>query len=227
MFLFSTMICQLILTSFSAFPTAAGMQMIENTPFTQAICRIAISYQGTGRHTFSTVIVAFGLSSISVGIFFFLLGYFKMGNFVNRFPKYLITGCIGGIGIFLIITGLEVSTGVPWKWSLQGLKYYFSNEIKYLWLSTVVLEIILMILLKITKIYILPPFYFITIPAVMYIILYISGISLITAHEHHWFYEAQPVAKFTLMWDLFNPKEVNWTAIRQMIPTFISLTIFR
>ena len=51
MFLFSTLVCQIVLTSMSEFPTAAGMQMIENIPFMHTICNI----QQGGLHTLHKV----------------------------------------------------------------------------------------------------------------------------------------------------------------------------
>jgi hypothetical protein len=96
MFLFSTFLCQLVLTSMSEFPTAMGMMMVENIPFLHMICEIIVKQMGPGVDTFSTVLVAFALSTIVVGISFLLLGKFKVGNAVYFFPKHVIIGCIGG-----------------------------------------------------------------------------------------------------------------------------------
>ena len=92
--------------------------MVENIPFLHIIALQAIEVQGQGVDTFSTVFVAFALSSVVVGIFFYILGKFKLGNAVYYFPKHVIVGCIGGIGIFIFRTGVEVATKVGWKWSL-------------------------------------------------------------------------------------------------------------
>ena len=40
-----------------------------------------------------------------LGITFFLLGAFKLGGLVGFFPRHILVGCIGGVGVFLIITG--------------------------------------------------------------------------------------------------------------------------
>ncbi len=53
----------------------------------------------------STTIAAFALSSILTGLSFFLLGYLCLGVVIGFFPRHILVGCIGGVGVFLIQTG--------------------------------------------------------------------------------------------------------------------------
>lgn len=241
MFLFSTSMCQAFMTSMSEFPAAHGMQMVENIPFMHTIANVAIKHQGMGLETFSTVFVAFALSSIIVGIFFFILGYFKLGNTVYYFPRHLIIGCIGGIGIFLILTSIEISTSIPWEWTIKNLHIYFNTPPTntssssqslhtppyQLALATIGFEIILKILKQFTDLSMLPPFYFIAIPPVFYLIL----LPIRYTHPHlsfnDWFFPTAPsTTDVFLIWKLIDFRTVNWTAIVELIPTIISLTIF-
>lgn len=57
----------------------------------------------------ATTLVAFALSSILTGFSFCLLGALKLGVVVGFFPRHILVGCIGGIGIFLIQTGFVAS----------------------------------------------------------------------------------------------------------------------
>jgi len=57
----------------------------------------------------ATTLVAFALSSILTGLSFCLLGALKLGVVVGFFPRHILVGCIGGIGIFLIQTGFVSS----------------------------------------------------------------------------------------------------------------------
>ena len=45
---------------------------------------------GMGQETFSTVLVAFALSTICVGFFFYILGYYELGNAVYFFPRHIV-----------------------------------------------------------------------------------------------------------------------------------------
>ena len=53
---------------------------------------------------------------------------FKLGNAVYFFPRYVIVGCIGGIGVFVTQTGMEVSTDIPWKWTAKVAHQYIGND---------------------------------------------------------------------------------------------------
>eukprot|EP01041_Mallomonas_annulata_P003001 gene3001-5879_t len=226
MFLLSTTICQIFMTSMSEFPTAQGMMMVENIPFMHTIANIAIQNQGMGRETFATVFIAFALSSIIVGIFFLILGIFRLGNIVYFFPKHVIIGCIGGIGIFLILTSIEVSTNISWEWSLHTLRLLFHPHTYPLLLTTFTFEFILSLILYFTKLSLLPPFYFVSITPIFYIILLLCRIDFSIAHDMGWFFPTQQSADFWLIWDLIDFRSINWSTIGQLTPTIISLTVF-
>jgi len=146
MFLFSTLIFQLVLTKMSQFNGPEGMMMVENILFLQVISRTAMKVQGQGIETFSTAFFTFALASIVVGIFFYCLGKFNLGNAVYFFPKHIIVGCIGGIGIFIFQTGMEVATNVPWKWSFDNLELYCTSKVVILWTLAVGFELLLRVL---------------------------------------------------------------------------------
>ena len=98
MYLFSTAVAQLVFTFKSKFNNGIGLQMIENVPFYVELARIVISEQGYQMDALSTLFFLFGLSSVLVGIVFFLLGWLELGRVVYFFPSHVLIGCIGGIG---------------------------------------------------------------------------------------------------------------------------------
>jgi hypothetical protein len=89
MFLFSTIVGQIVFTIFSDFPNPIGLQMVENVPFCHELANIVIAHQGYGIDALSTLIFMFGLSSVVVGIFFLLLGKFQLGRVVHFFPTHV------------------------------------------------------------------------------------------------------------------------------------------
>ena len=107
MFLFSTLIGQIVFAYFSGFKNPIGLQMVENIGFTKELAAIAISHQGFGLDALSTVMVMYAIASVLVGVVFFLLGKFEMGKIVYFFPTHVLIGLIGGIGILLCKTGME------------------------------------------------------------------------------------------------------------------------
>ena len=215
------------MTMTSSFPMAFGMMMVENVPFMHIICNICIDAQGMGKDTFATVFVAFAISTISVGIFFYLLGHYRMGNIVYFFPKHVIVGCIGGIGVFLFITGMEGSTNTSWKWELESMKQFFSTALLPLWLTSLGFEFLLRYLSSRIKDPLLVPCFFVSIPFVFYIFLFISGIPITLAHERGWFFQFVAGNDDPLqIWDLIDFQNVNWISILKCVPTIIALTVF-
>jgi len=68
MWLFSTVVCQIVMTFHSDFPVAMGMMMVENIPFMHAIANVIMEEVGTGPEAFSTCVATFALSSIIIGV---------------------------------------------------------------------------------------------------------------------------------------------------------------
>jgi MFS superfamily sulfate permease-like transporter len=73
-----------------------------------------------------------------IGLAFFLLGYLRLGAFIEFFPRVVLVGCIGGVGAFLIITGVEVCAGLEnehLEFSWQLVQRFFEAKLFVLWVS--------------------------------------------------------------------------------------------
>mmetsp|Transcript_20108 Transcript_20108/g.22777 ORF Transcript_20108/g.22777 Transcript_20108/m.22777 type:complete len:750 (-) Transcript_20108:906-3155(-) len=193
MFLFSTIISQIVFTFQSGFHNPIGLQMVENVPFCQTLAKITIQHCGYGLNALSTLFVMFGLSSILVGIVFYILGKLELGRIIYFFPSHVLVGLIAGIGIYLSKTGIEVT--INDTFSIQNI---LSNP-KYIHqLSFVVLfEIILRIFEKLNHVFgkdgkpkfsLLSPIYFCSITPVFYIALWVLNVQKETAEENGYFF---------------------------------------
>ena len=77
---------------------------------------------------------------------FFLLGFFRLGSLIGFFPRHILVGCIGGVGVFLIITGLNVSTRLQddeFSLSLDTLFFFLRGSNFPLWAPAIVLAALL------------------------------------------------------------------------------------
>lgn len=95
MFLFSTIIGQLVMTYASNFRNCIALQMVENVPFCQSLTYIVVEIQGYGKEALSTLFFLFGLASVIVGLVFYLLGRHNLGRILYFFPTHVLVGCIG------------------------------------------------------------------------------------------------------------------------------------
>uniref|UniRef100_A0A7S1EYS6 Sulfate transporter n=1 Tax=Noctiluca scintillans TaxID=2966 RepID=A0A7S1EYS6_NOCSC len=226
MFLFSTVVCQLVFTVKSSFRPAMGMMMVENIPFMHTLAQTAYQMQGPGLDTVSTVMVLYALSTLTCGALFMALGQLKLGDMVYYFPRYVITGCIGGIGVFVTLTGFEVATGAKFAFNMVGLRTLVRPHVWHLWLPALLITVVLNVLLRYIKRPLFPPFYFIMITPIFHIVLLILGVSVGTAREWDWVFSAPPQSSPLIIWEVFDFSVVRWDVIATSIPTMVAMTIF-
>jgi Sulfate permease family len=242
MFLFATLMGQLAFTFSSKFENPVGLQMVENVPFLHALSYIVIQQQGYGREALSTVCFLFGLSSVMVGATFYLLGKWKLGRIVYFFPNHVLVGCIGGIGVFLIITAMEVTSDTTFTFDHNGIL----GLVEHWDLLSVVLsfETVLRILQHVTKdkhgnakFPLLSPVYYCMITPFFYFGLYLFGVSTQQASDRGFFFPAiegdstVPTNAWhdPHLWDMFTLVDLatlSWTAIFQSFGTMVALAAF-
>jgi SulP family sulfate permease len=248
MFLFATLVGQIVFTFKSKFVNAVGLQMVENVPFLHALAYNVIKRQGYGKEALSTLWFLFGLSSIIVGIVFYLLGKFELGKIVYFFPNHVLVGCIGGIGVFILFTALEVTTDTTFSLDWDG----FSGLVEHWYLLWVVVafETTLRVLMWATqdehgrpKFQLLSPVFYISITPIFYIGLSIAGISIDRARDMGYFFPAADSSGGASagagsgatffdphLWDIFRIIDfstISWMAVFECTGTMIALAAFR
>eukprot|EP00536_Pseudo-nitzschia_multiseries_P004862 jgi/Psemu1/238019/estExt_Genewise1.C_850070 len=241
MFLFSTLVGQVVFAYFSGFKNAIGLQMVENIGFTKELAAIAISHQGYGLEALSTVMVMFAMASVLVGLVFFLLGKFQLGKVVYFFPQHVLIGLIGGIGILLCKTGLEntLADTITIASMIEGWNH---------WIVVLVLELVLRYLEYATtdskgnpRFTLLSPIFFCMITPCFYLALWILKIPVSDSKDAGYFFpslddvqendesDMSLNTKFGTPWDLWMVVDfstVSWAAIFDSVPTIIALVLF-
>lgn len=182
----------------SSFRGGVGSEMIEVVPFFHKMA-YSIMEQMEGEPpeaVIATTIVAYCLSSILTGLIFLALGAFKLGNLVSFFPRHILIGCIGGVGFFLVVTGIEVSARLEGSlnYDLPTLNKLFSADTWYLWTLPLFLAISIMLLQRMVKSPFVLPAFFVLIFATFY--TFVKGIfhmDLEVVRNAGWIFE-QPEA---------------------------------
>jgi SulP family sulfate permease len=244
MFLLSTIIGQLSMTYASNFKNCIALQMVENVPFCQSLAYIVVQHQGYGMEALSTLFFLFGLASLIVGAVFYILGRFEMGKVLYFFPAHVLVGCIGGIGVFIAKTGLEItanaSFGVVFIQRIHLLLVVFGFEVG------------LRVLNHLTKdssgtsrYPLLSPIYFCLITPIFYLSLWVLGKSTDSAVVDGYFFpplndcsEAAGCGGINSFlsplwtestWEVFrmiNFSTISWAAVWESIPTMVALVLF-
>lgn len=239
MFYMSCIVSQLVYSlGGSAFKAGIGSEMIEVTPFFHtmafSISKLIMSdgsVENQQDAIIATTITSYAISSVVTGLVFFMLGKLKLGVLVGFFPRHILVGCIGGVGYFLIATGIEVSSRLEGglTYNYETFKYLFYNHITLLeWTVPLVLAVILILLQHRIHNSLLVPVYFIAVFAIFHlIVLLIPSWSLEDARKMGWVFPAveddQPWFEF---YELYKFQLVDWFCIVRQIPTMLALTFF-
>lgn len=233
MFYISTIICQFIFSSgWSNFPNSIGSEMIEVTPFFHTMALAIMDTLGEDRpnEVITTTIFCYIISSMITGLTFLALGKLKLGKIVGFFPRHILIGCIGGVGYFLLITGIEVCTRIAkFKYSLPFLLNLFTDfEMLGKWLLPVILTIILIFTQSHFKnSLVLPSFYILTLVLFHFVVAIVPSLSLTQLRDSGWIF---PMADDSSNWyehyKYFNFYNVHWGLVIKQIPTMLALTFF-
>ncbi|KAH9840810.1 sulfate transporter family-domain-containing protein [Rhodofomes roseus] len=234
MFFVSAIIAQLIYSAGgSGFAGANGSMMIEVVPFFHILANSIAEDIGEDnpRAVLATTILAFAFSSILTGLMFFLLGALRLGSLIGFFPRHILVGCIGGVGVFLVITGFTVSTGMPeedFDFSLEALTYVFLTiRNVLLWAPALALAVVLRLITHKYEHQLIFPMYFLAVPVIFYIVVAAAHLNMGALRDNGWLFDMgtsrEPWYHF---YTLFDFRAVQWDAFWATLPTQLALLFF-
>ena len=232
MFYVSCIVSQLVYSTGSIFRGGVGSEMIEVVPFFHKMTYMIINHMGDQNPDAlrATVIVSYAMSSMLTGVVFFILGTANLGTLVNFFPHSILTGCIGGVGIFLFVTGIEVSARLPgnFEFTTAVFKQLFEADTVVLWLPPLGLAILLLTIKHYYDRPWLVPAYYIGITAIFYIVVAATpNLNLDALRGKGWVFEAPDAGvAFYHFYGYYKFDLVNWGAIWATVPTQFALTFF-
>ncbi|EZF46076.1 hypothetical protein H112_00920 [Trichophyton rubrum D6] len=232
MFYVSTIISQLVFScGGSVFKGGIGAEMIEVVPFFHAMATQILNRVGDDdpRAVYATTILAFSLSAILTGLVFFSMGACRLGSLIGFFPRHILIGCIGGVGWFLVVTGIEISARLSGnlEYNLKTLEKLFQLDTIPLWTVPLLLAIGLLVLKRFIRSNLLLCAYFVAIGAGFYIVKFITNVSMSSLREGGWVFYApassQPWYHFYTLYDF---SAVHWAALAETVPAMFALTFF-
>ncbi|KAK5069587.1 hypothetical protein LTR64_008268 [Lithohypha guttulata] len=231
-FYVSTIIAQLVYScGGSVFRGGIGSEMIEVVPFFHKMAFLILEKVGEddSKSVLATTVLSFAISSVLTGAVFFLMGACRLGSLIGFFPRHILIGCIGGVGWFLVATGVEVSARLPGnlEYNIPTLKQLFRADTFMLWLIPLALAIVLMITQRFVKSNFLVGGYFVSVAAIFYFFKFALGIQMDTLHSNGWIFDSPPAGNpWYHFWTLYDLKAVHWGALADTIPTMFALTFF-
>lgn len=219
MFYVSTIIAQLVFScGGSIFRGGIGSEMIEVVPFFHQMAYTILNRVGEDnpKSVIATTILSFSVSSILTGLVFFLMGTCKIGSLIGFFPRHILIGCIGGVGFFLVLTGLEVSARLPgsFEFNIPTMQKLFSLDTVALWITPLSLAIGLLALKRFVRSNYLVGVYFIAVALCFYIVKFIAHIPMNSLRGSGWVFDApssvNPWYHFYTLYGELNPTITTW-----------------
>lgn len=232
MFYVSTIISQLVFScGASVFKGGIGSEMIEVVPFFHRMALMVLTKIGDDNpeSVLATTILSFSVSAVVTGAVFFLMGACKLGSLIGFFPRHILIGCIGGVGWFLVATGVQVSARLPGtlEYNLTTLRKLFQLDTVFLWTVPLFLASGMLILKRFVKSNLLVGAYFLTMAAAFYVVKFISGISLDSLRKSGWLFAVPPSSNpWYHFYTLYDFSAVNWSALIDTVPAMFALTFF-
>jgi sulfate permease, SulP family len=267
MFYVSCIVSQVIYSSGSIFRGGVGSEMvsqfsfctdtsphclpeeqIEVVPFFHKMAYMILDHVGeeNAAAVRATTITSYAISSIITGIVFFALGAFKIGNLVSFFPRSILTGCIGGVGIFLILTGVEVGSRLEGSFEFDGKTFSHIGDphALLLWIIPLILAVVLLVIRHYYQHPAILPAFFIAVGAIFYIVIAATRLDLDVVRDSGWIFKKvesgvpfynfytyygkklHPLASETLQLTASDFNIVNWEAIGKTVPTMFALSFF-
>lgn len=237
MFFMTCVIAQLVYTlGGSIFKGGNGSMMIEVVPFYHILVQVIIKEVGeeNPQSVIATTMVAFALSSFLTGLMFLLLGTFRLGVIISYFPRHILVGCIGGVGVFLIETGLSVAARIEdeagFKYDARTLATLTQNaKVLSQWTIPLTLACLLCYITSRVHHPLILPVYFMMIPVIFYVVASgLCGFSLQVLRETGWVFDVGSAANapFYRYFSYFDLRETSFQALWATLPSQLALVFF-
>ncbi|KAF7726256.1 hypothetical protein EC973_008966 [Apophysomyces ossiformis] len=178
----------------------------------------------------SSTVVAFAISSIMTGLAFFLLGALRLGSLIGFFPRHILVGTIGGVGWFLVATGIEVSGRLDedLTYTIPMFKKIFLDTHTFaLWSTALGMAILLRIIQHRITSPLVVPLFFLVLPVVFFIVIAIAGLDINQVRDAGWIFPlVESDLPFWHFYTYYDFTEVDWRAVAQTLPAMLALTFF-
>ncbi|KAI4287656.1 MAG: hypothetical protein L6R35_003082 [Caloplaca aegaea] len=233
MYYVSCIVSQLVFScGASMFKGGVGSEMIEVVPFFHKMAFLILAKVGeeNPKAVLATTILSYSISAVLTGAVFFLMGKCRLGRLIGFFPRHILIGCIGGVGWFLVATGLEVSARLDGNlnYNLVTFRKLVQADTVALWLVPLILAIALFLIKHFVKHPLVDATYFLSIIAIFYFfVAAIDKLKLSDLRTKGWVFQAPDAGvPFYHFYTLYDFACVDWAALADTIPTMFALTFF-
>lgn len=212
--LITTVIITLVTALFSSLPISIGHPQDEPLPIIALTISSIVAGIQNPDNLLSTTMVVIAFSTSVTGICFYMIGKFKLGNFIRFIPFPVVVGFLVSVGCLLIIgTTKNIMSIVPNPFVYHSTNF-FKSDFFIIWSMTIGYTLLFFYVMhRFAHRLIFPGFLLFSI-VIFYIIVFIFHISISTLREHGLLFQPFPPAN-TLISTIsqFSFSKVEWSSI--------------
>ena len=224
--LLGSFIIGVIISLTSSFSGMIALPQDSPTAITAlVVAAIAASMPATATSDdlFFTVVVSIAISSILTGVFFMLLGTFKLGSLIRFIPYPVIGGFLAGTGWILMTGTIGVMTDI--SFSYRALPTFFQLPILVKWVPGVLFGILLLIVLRKFHHYLIMPSMLAATIVLFYVVLFFTNTPMSEASAQGWLLGPFEETGLWRPLTLSSLSHVHWPAILEQTGSILSILI--
>ncbi|KAJ9442077.1 sulfate permease [Diplonema papillatum] len=233
MLLAACAIAQIVFTWTSIYPFAVACTAVENLPFLVRLGQdITTELRQRDRMDclVPTLLFCFAFSSVASGLAMLFFGQAHAGRLTAYFPKHVLLGYVGGMGVFIFTAGFAVATDRPWSWNPITLYYSVAEGGRaVLLLTTLALVAAIPVVKRVTHdSTVALPVYFLSIPAIFWIVFFAFGYSSQEARDQGLVITVgtAPGLPGLFPWVLVDYTLIAWDVVAAQVFTIFGIVVF-
>ena len=138
---------------------------------------VATSRSGwSAQEQYEFIFVTIGLTSVLVGLFFYILGKFKLGKLVRFIPFPVVGGFLAGTGWLIVQFSFSMMTDVDL--TINNLSIFFTSDMLIRWVPGAVFAVALLIIYRYISHYLLMPTVLTIGISLFYLLALFNGVSV-------------------------------------------------
>ncbi len=167
-----------------------------------------------------TILVSIILVTMGTGLFFYLMGRFRLGGLVRFVPYPVMGGFLAGVGWLIVVGSLNVMRRVPIPVD-HPFDYFFNAPTLLHIIPGVIFAVVLLTIYHYVRHYLVLPAMIVAAIGVFYAALFLRGGSLVEAVKNGWLIEPFSTQ---MVWNSYNFSgfsQVNWDVIFSHFPDMV------
>ena len=125
---------------------------------------------------FATMVVIIALSTLTTGLLFGLIGWFRLANLSRFIPYPLVGGFLAGLGWFLVLSSVSITCGITLSW--ETFPELLKSDMVWRWGPSLAFALALLSVMKLRPHYLILPASAVLAVGVCHAVLFSLGMSV-------------------------------------------------